>query len=986
MKSILLLLCILCLSPCVHAGEVYTHSDQSEDPALFSFSTGGYSIYHLQPATINLSGERVIVSAAFDGTVLCHNRAGELIWKNHSNKDFPFDLAVADINSDGLDEIFIATAAGKVFAYNPDGSHLWTYSSAAPLYQVCPVKLSTNEWRIMAGGIEKKVFNISTAGSLMSTHNADGVVRHMRKGNILGDGNESVAVATTSGGLTGNLALILLNPNTMQRVWRKTGLGVSASNSGKRFFSMVIRDLNNDGKEDIIVSTSWGDKGLLYGFNFNGDQIISNSTSNNIPAASYRMNLLANVDIKNTDQDFIFGVFANMLIIYNADGSFNSSYDSKYDLTSGAYDPETNTFYIGSSPSGGDGIYALNLSHSDWKTAYRNLKVVGNLAKVEANLATLAQQVNNFTRPDYQHENPDVKIFGSKPAGVASGNIIFGSSVTYSEIITDATELWCKNRDSRQSYNRSTTYILDQVRQREANKQYFTMWAGHGKAVYMKPSTMAAILLEAPTYFQGFIFAEMEQTDNDMQRIVNEILVPLAEQCKTAGKKIMFRNKNIFWNGTCFMTFFKNALLDPRFHDVFVPSLEETNCRTQELSLAGRVGLWMSGSFDRWGGRAVTDNACFDRMWEWSSQQVMSHYTRKIAMRAALGADNFLVDIHQARFAGALTPQLATVYNMIAKGVIAIPDREDLLSVSELALGMKSPPNSFFLARGQNGHTYNFESVAQTPMVFDRMDCFWGAAPLPEHDFSTYGLGVERRMLNFLPKYPHGLIAIVPDDINIQTSPFFKEKVTTDGMNFFDEIGNQVSPAAYKETLINKLELAAAKLPVLVKGDVAWTVVRLNHEYIRITLIDPGYTDPADREAEIILQHLAGLTAKDILSGEDIPINDNSIETSVPAGTFRIIDVKHQPTSVQSSSIQNNLLVYPNPSNGQFTIQLENAGGDCLLLVTDITGRTILSETYLAPDANFRKEFQIQEKGVFILQIIGEGVNYTRKLVVNREY
>jgi lambda-carrageenase len=952
--------------------------DTSDDTALSAFSTGGYSVYHLSPATVNSSGERVIISAAFDGTVLCHTRDGQLLWKNTTNKDFPFDLAVQDITGDGLDEIFVATAAGNVHAYSPDGIHLWAFSSPAPLYQVAPVLLSNNEWRIMTGGIEKKVFSLSPSGSLLNTHHADAVVRHIRGGNILGDGNDYVAVATTTSGLIGNLSLILLNPNTMQRVWRKTSLGNFSSNSGRRFFSMIIRDVNGDGKEDIIISASWGDKGLLYGFNASGDQILSNTTGNSVPGAAYRMNLLVNVDFIGAQSDMIIGVFANMLILYNANGTFNSSLDSKYDLTSGAFDPQTNTLYLGSSPSGGDGIYALNLTHPDWKTAYRNLKVVGNLAKVEQNLAVLNQQVNNFTRPEYQRKNPEVKVFGSRPSGVVNESVIFGSSMTLSEVITDPTELWCKNRDSRQAYNRTTEYILNQVRSREANKQNFVMWAGHGKAIYMKPSTMAAILLEAPTYFQGFIFAEMEQTDNDMQRIVNEILVPLAEQCKVAGKKIMFRNKNIFWNGTCYMTFYKNSLLDPRFHDVFVASLEETNCRTHELSLSGRVGLWMSGSFDRWGGRAVTDNACFDRMWEWSSQQVLSHYIRKIAMRASLGADNFLVDIHQARFSQALTPQLASVYNMIAKGVIAVPERKDLLSVSELAIGMKTPPNSFFLDRGKNGHSYNFESIAKTPIVFDRMDAFWGGAPLPEHDFSFYGLGVERRMLNFLPKHPYGLIAIIPDDHNINTSPFFKEKITTDGSNFINESGSQFSPAAYKQTVIEKLEQAAAKLPVLVKGDVAWTVVRLNPEYIRVTLIDPGYTDPADRQAEIVLQHLTGLSAVDILSSEMISISGNTIQTTVPAGVFRIIDIRHESVSVKLSEESKQIILYPNPSAGDFVVQLDNARGEYQMTISDISGRTVLADRIL----NIRNNYHIEDKGVFIVRISGDGHNNVSKLII----
>jgi len=246
-----------------------TIQDLADDPALFSFSTGGYSVYHLKPATIDTSKSRVIISAAFDGTVLCHTRQGQLIWKNETNKDFPFDLAVADIDNDGFDESFIATAGGYVYAYDHDGSLMWTFSNSFELYQVCPVKLSSGEWRIYTGGVQKTVYILSAStGTQSGTFAAGNVVRHMRKGNIMGDGKEYLAIATTSSGLIGTLSLILFNPNTSAQIWKKTGLGVSSANSGRRFFSMIITDTDKDGKDNIILSTSWGDKGLLYGFDF----------------------------------------------------------------------------------------------------------------------------------------------------------------------------------------------------------------------------------------------------------------------------------------------------------------------------------------------------------------------------------------------------------------------------------------------------------------------------------------------------------------------------------------------------------------------------------------------------------------------------------------------------------------------------------------------------------------------------------------------
>ncbi|NJM56005.1 MAG: hypothetical protein HC841_09025 [Verrucomicrobiae bacterium] len=107
-----------------------------------------------------------------------------------------------------------------------------------------------------------------------------------------------------------------------------------------------------------------------------------------------------------------------------------------------------------------------------------------------------------------------------------------------------------------------------------------------------------------------------------MREIVEQIITPLAELCAKNGKRIMFENKNIFWGGTCYVDFWNKVFFDPKLRGVFIPALEESNSRSQEISLAGRVGLWKAGVFDQWVSRAIMDNACFDRMWEWSSQQV----------------------------------------------------------------------------------------------------------------------------------------------------------------------------------------------------------------------------------------------------------------------------------------------------------------------------------------------------------------------------
>lgn len=945
--------------------------------ALTSFSTGGHSVYYLHPATVNNSGNRAIVAATYDGTVLCHASDGAKIWENKVNNYFPFDLAVADIDDDGLDEIFVATAGGTVDAFDSDGQLLWTYSTIAPLYQVCPIKTSDGKWVILTGGIEENVVVLKSDGSMIKIIDVGDVVRHIRKGNIMGNGTDFAAVATTSSGLAGMLSLMLFDPSDMTKLWHKVNIG-AVTETLRRVFSMEIFDVNDDGNEDIILSASGYEHGRIVGYDNSGSRILDASSSE-VPVRVYQMNMITKIGPVDGQDEQLFGIFGRHLILYDKNGIVQNVLSANYNFTNGAFDPQNNTYYLGSSPSGGDGIYALHLSDEGWQDAFKQIKPIGKLSKVEDNIAVLKNQIAVFTKPDYQCPPSKVNIMAPTPELGVYNTLQFSSPLLLSEKITDSSELWCRDTDNRRTYDMAREDILDLVRQKETQNENFIVNAGHGKAFYMSPQTMEGIINEAPNHFKGFLFTEMEDVDSEMQEVIENIIFPLAEKCSIAGKKIFFDNKNIFWNGSCYINFWKSILLNPQFSDVFVPNLEETNCRTQELSLAGRVGLWQTGSFDDWAMRVVDDNACFDRMREWSSQQVLSHFLRQLVYQSSLGAKYLSVDV-----VNALRNQVNPFYDLLEKGAVVIPEKDELLSLSDLCLGMKSPPAEDFMTHGINGHDYNFSIYHTRPKVFDRLDCYWGGAPILDHDFSSYGYGCDRRMLNFMPRNPYGLVTIVPDDIDIDEFPQFKNKVTTDGSKFY-ESDIAFEPESYKQTMIDKLSESANRLPVLVQGDVAWSVVRLDSNHVRVTIVDPVYLDPANREATIILQNLSANNCTDILSGEKLAINNNRIQLTVPAGVFRIVDIAHQTVALT------NLEIFPNPvNNGILNLRITKTGlnntefniGQLtgLIRIYDLTGKLCFSK-----DINHHTGGMVQvnlDNGIYIVTLLSDGQSISGKILV----
>ncbi len=424
---------------------------------------------------------------------------------------------------------------------------------------------------------------------------------------------------------------------------------------------------------------------------------------------------------------------------------------------------------------------------------------------------------------------------------------------------------------------------------RENATKDFIVWAGHGHAVHFPLTTFSRLVEASPRHLWGFEFAELEGVDEHMAEVVQEILLPLAELCRARGKKILFRNKNVYWNATCYVPFLRAVLLDPMYRDVFVPALEETNCRTQELSLAGRVGLWQAGTFDSWAARVVTDEANWDRMWEWGGQQVPTHHLRHLVSRAALGSDVFMIDVHQGPFTAAVYAKLRPFYDLINRGAITIPARDELLSLNATAVGMREPAPDF-LAHGINGHSYRFPTDTHPELVFDRLDGYWGGAPLAAHDAAGVLYGSTRRQLNFLPTGENGLVPIVPADAAHGAGHRFQRLLLTDGRYWYDEAQTRMPPAAFLPTVAAAVKEGGSALPVRVTG-VHWSASRIDATHIRVVLVDPSYLEPLDHEAKVTLQGIKARHVADLLTGESLPVENERLTVNVPAGLFRILEI-----------------------------------------------------------------------------------------------
>lgn len=868
---------------------------------IVSFSTGGHTVYHLKPATVMENGRRGVVSAAYDGYVLCHSQEGRLLWAAQPSAAFPFSLAVADLDGDGLDESLIAYSDGHLYALDHDGRLLWSALGGPPLYQVATTEGFPGPTRILAGGIERIAHVLSANGETLSRYQADGAIRLLGVGNFAGDGQAYVAMAARH--------LRLLRFPGFETVWDEP----------KRYvYSMAIFDIDGDGRDEIVL----GGNRRFSVHDYDGNARTHNTESKKKPRP-YKMDFFDHIKSESLQDEYILNLSGRDLLQLDRSGACRNIFRGPYSFASAAFDPLTNIYWLGSGISGGDDIHGLRLDMPGWEARFIDMKPVGRMAVMERNMAALLRQTESFRPPEYQKAPPQTLVvieespeweFERSWSEVraryvepyALKNVWFAPYVYshesfhhfkegYDPGIADTAmrAQWERAHHMTGDMNdKPREEILEFCRLREEAGEPFFIYAGHGREFgidfYISPRTLAEMLAAAPRTLQGFVFAELEHTDDLLEKAIREQLLPLADLCYEHGKKkIILRNKNIFWNGNIHLDLFRPIMADERYREIFVPSMEETNSRSQSLSLAGRAGLWLTGRFRHMSGRVVTDNANYNRLWEWCQVEHLSHFLRALSLKRALGADLFHINITSDN-----ASELLPFYLMLEKGILPLPGREDIVSLCDTTIGIKSP-DAEFIAHGTNGHGLDRYQPQEETFVFDRLDCYWGGAPIPDHDLERYAMNARRRMTNFIAQSPFGNMTTISAETDLAQFPFFRRMLVTDGKYWYDETGNARTAEEYKPEVLRALEDSAARLPIRVFGEVAWAAIRLDSSHIRLILIDPGYMDPADRNAEAVFQHIRPARITDILSGETLELEQGRLRVHVPMGILRILDIEH---------------------------------------------------------------------------------------------
>lgn len=828
-----------------------------------------------------------IVCAGYDGTVTARKLAdGAELWRRSLGEAFPFDLRAADLDGDGRREVLVAASDGSAHGFSHDGRPLFVHRTPAPLWQICALRLE-RETVVVAGGVERKLHLLDAKGALRRTLEAPHLIRVLGAGDLDGDGQAELVCASHGGMLTIHRGAKLTADRPLRMPTER------GRKSMFRPYALDVADLDGDGTAEILMGSSFYNLGVVRAM---GDQGKSRFEVSVRPDDDGRSKGIGHTrpvacDVTPNPGREVVVLDADTLTILGADGKQLAQARSPIpfsDLKVLAEGPGRAEILLGSTPNGDDRLYRLKLD-AGWEGRFQSMSWTGRAAKVTANLEKLYEQVRAY-RGEVPKDRPVTwhSIAGGSPDSEKRLRSLFGTVRRYEQEFPYPSQKFCL----RIQIPRPADEIVRLLKICEEEKIPFLLTVGHSREVLVGVDTVVRVFEACPTTCIGVQASEHDV--GEFPGLYEQYYRPLLDACKKHRRKALLIEKGAWWVAVPAQSRFK-ALADGTYAGVLVASVEDSNSRTPELNLMGRLGLRLAGAAEI-SGRSVQDELCFSRAWEWEVIGSGHPFLRRQAVQALLGASMFEYSLggrdREGGFSLAGREGERTLIHLLGKGLLVPPAPEEMAGISTVALRMKEPDKGFLADADALGVDDEFRiDAAERAAPLSGIASNWAMTPTPPGCVGRYLLGCRRSGLNFVPVPRYGFPAIVPEWVPPEKLKFASAHPATDGRKVLLD-GKSMNGEEAKPALESLFAQAAAKLPVIVEGEVFWQSQWIGPGRLRVTLIDPGFVDPADRRAVVRFQGGEPAEATDLLNGERLSPDGRSLSIVVPAGTLRIVEVR----------------------------------------------------------------------------------------------
>jgi outer membrane protein assembly factor BamB len=897
------------------------------------------SAWHIDFADCNADGNKDLVYATYGGYLRAWDQQdNNLIWEVNIGS-FPFDMATGDLDGDGNSEVMAVTAEGKLVAVNSRGEELWSFQSDYPLYNVETGDLTGDgKEEVACGGIDRHVYVLDSKGNLVHrTKEVERLVHRMAIGNLDDDSNEELLVVA-------NRSIASLHEyqnGNFQKSWTRTikvpEAYVNWENPSGNFmvYSITIDDINNDGKSEIIAGDTYFNKQAIMVMDARCEPLwITKPNETGVwederYQSKRRPEFYSSAFVETADVypehkgKEVVSVSGGIVRVHRADGQLEDMITSKLGFTD--IKVREKQLYLGSTPNGDETVYNVPLSEG-WQDIVRSLDRQGKIARVGKNISRIRKQILDYSpdnKTDTESYDLNINFFGVSPNQSSYQRYLerkdwFENRFPYDnldpivsvKLIEDTPPLapdgepWNEWRWEVDAINgtMSDQEIFDRARWVEEHEIPAIFYVGHSCMPFITLNTAEKVLELAPEYGMGFQTSEDEQYER-IPRYFKHYFTPLANMCYNhGGKKCITMNKNLWWMSVPSLpTIFQN-LFEGKSKKVLEAKTDDANNRCPEMNLLGRGGLWLSGLLNKNDVSVQADHFSFNRYFQWEYPRSGHPHLRLYVAHSSLGLTSVSArpamivsgDEEEYQVSRLGKESLEPFLHMLGKGLAFSPEPEQIRGYNPIGIAVHTPPEKWF-KDAHNGHapeTWEPDEEMEKAVI-PHNGCLWGMTQTPEHALQRVLLHKKRQFGNFIPATPYGLIAFVPAQADLDKVKGIDKWWHTNGLYAWKEGGEKLNGMEAARAMKEDFKKASERMLFRSEGDdVFMQVLQTGQATYRLILVDPGWLTPERRDITIFSRQFDHIRVKDMLSGEAVPVNNDSFECSVPAGAFKILEVK----------------------------------------------------------------------------------------------
>ncbi len=901
--------------------------------------------YHVVPCDVLGDSQEEVLCGTYNNKVLCVDpRTRQTLW-DYQLSAFPFDIVARDSTGDGKAETIVACADGAVVCLQTDGQVKWSYNGFRfGVLAVACVQAHGRDYVVAAGHDQRFDVLDATTGALLSSLNEHpdkiASIRLIEVVDLDGDGNEDFLANRDSAARAGTTfdAFRIEADHSLSLIWNEKNI-LNCNDKPVRFWTFTLGDfITEHAGNEIVIGEGFNETGgvsqSVNVFDLNGDPLYSTDgmeTRSNYYytkdyfATSYP--LVADVLDEHAGHELL-AICGGELRIHTRDATFYDPIMKKHKATV-SLDSRLSfldaklfgrKLYLSSGPGGDRSMYVFDLDNPHWQQQFVGIRRQGIMRQAGENAIAISATLQDKPAALIDDRQYTMWVKGARSAGNQR---------------VWADEVWSKYRHQDGSplfryvsmiqTGMGPEFPVSQVWAELNEHELYVddkgqvgvpvyIGAGHaGRPKWWKADgsgmiedTQVAIdyfKTAAPTMLAGFNSGEDDLEDaskNVRARGINnvplEFYKPILSRARDDGMDFIMHEKKTFWLELMGEIDYFDALIGEGRGQALMVGTEDSSSRSAELNLFARYGLVMTGLVDDFVAFLLSDDFSSQRYFEWEAPRHGGPWLRKAVASILLGARGIA-----PRFSSLNNPSngytgnrfvyesLHPVADMLGTGILTAPRPHEAVGTCPVGIVMHKsnshwPDESTFM---------QFKDIPEvTEAVMSNLLPRYAFTKTPPDSLAAIFFNKQRQGDNHVPATPYGPVLFVPALIDRTQMPHVQYWLHTDGAAIWTDEDPTPLLGAEAGALMRRL-LAENEhyLPFRYQGDdVFFHTLRLaGEDFYRIYIIDPHWVDPRDCTLNIYSRIPGAIQFEDMMSGEALTSDGNSLELTVPAGSLRVI-------------------------------------------------------------------------------------------------